>query len=61
MLLNLGIPEKSVGVLLDEYFSNDLNDTSKNIKINARQLWSLAQENKGLFSEEELGYFYCVL
>ncbi|KAI6184286.1 GPI ethanolamine phosphate transferase 2 [Aphelenchoides bicaudatus] len=55
LLLNLGIPEKSVGVLLDEYFSTDQEKLAKKIELNAAQFYLLAKANKGLFSEEEFG------
>jgi hypothetical protein len=54
-LLNLGIPTKNVGILMDEYFLTDENEIAKNTEVNAQQLYLLALENRGLFSDEALG------
>lgn len=57
LLLGLGIPEKNVGVLLDEYFLTDSDVLAKKMELNAAQFYLLAQANKGLFSVEEFGEF----
>jgi ethanolaminephosphotransferase len=57
LLLGLGIPEKSVGILLDEHFSIDSGTLAKKMELNTAQFYLLAQANKGLFNAEEFGKY----
>jgi hypothetical protein len=57
LLLGLNIPEKSVGVLLDEHFEIDSEELARKMELNAAQFYLLAQANKGLFDAEEFGKY----
>jgi hypothetical protein len=56
-LLNIGIAAKSVGVLMDDHFLDDLEEVVRRVELNAAQLYQLALSNKPLFSGEQFGLF----